>query len=175
MRWILALLSEVASRFLVASENRATLVRVAPGYPEVMKEATGARSADSVGTGADAGVDGGQHHPAACGGALSRAFGFLGKRWNGVILATLQHGPLGYAELRRAVEGISDSVLSERLSELSAAGLTLREVVPGPPVTVRYRLTPDGTALMPILDELAGWASHHLPATPASPRRGGSR
>ncbi|MFD5286476.1 hypothetical protein [Streptomyces rubrogriseus] len=27
---------------------------------------------------------------------------------------------------------------------------------PGPPVTVRYRLTPDGTALMPLLTELAG-------------------
>lgn len=113
----------------------------------------------------------GQHHPAACDGALTRAFGFLGKRWNGVILATLQHGPLGYAELRRAVEGISDSVLSERLSELSGAGLTVREVEPGPPVMVRYRLTPDGTALMPILGELAGWASRHLPETPGAPQR----
>ncbi|WP_053851695.1 helix-turn-helix domain-containing protein [Streptomyces sp. NRRL B-24085] len=113
----------------------------------------------------------GQHHPAACDGALTRAFGFLGKRWNGVILATLQHGPLGYAELRRAVDGISDSVLSERLSELSGAGLAVREVEPGPPVTVRYRLTPDGSALMPILEELAGWASRHLPETPAAPQR----
>ncbi|MGK3940106.1 helix-turn-helix domain-containing protein [Streptomyces sp. RP5T] len=113
----------------------------------------------------------GQHHPAACDGALTRAFGFLGKRWNGVILATLQHGPLGYAELRRAVEGISDSVLSERLSELSGAGLTVREVEPGPPVMVRYRLTQDGTALMPILGELAGWASRHLPEAPAVPQR----
>jgi DNA-binding HxlR family transcriptional regulator len=117
------------------------------------------------------GADAGQHHPAACDGALTRAFSFLGKRWNGVILATLQHGPLGYAELRRAVEGISDSVLSERLSELSAAGLTLRDVEPGPPVTVRYRLTADGRALMPILGELAGWASRHLPESRTS--RGG--
>jgi DNA-binding HxlR family transcriptional regulator len=120
------------------------------------------RSADA------GGVEAEQHHPAACDGALSKAFGFLGKRWNGVILATLQHGPLGFAELRRAVEGISDSVLSERLSELSAAGLAYREVEPGPPVAVRYRLTPDGTTLMPILSELAGWASRHLPDTSTS-------
>ncbi|MBQ0995500.1 MULTISPECIES: helix-turn-helix domain-containing protein [Streptomyces] len=131
-----------------------------------MEKAKGPRSADVDASEAE------QHHPAACDGALSKAFGFLGKRWNGVILATLQHGPLGFAELRRAVEGISDSVLSERLSELSAAGLTYREVEPGPPVTVRYRLTPDGTALMPILSELAGWASRHLPDTPSA-RRGG--
>ncbi|MEU1231419.1 helix-turn-helix domain-containing protein [Streptomyces sp. NPDC005828] len=133
-----------------------------------MKEAADPRS-----PGADD-APAGRHHPAACDGALTRAFGFLGKRWNGVILATLQHGPLGYAELRRAVDGISDSVLSERLSELSAAGLTVREVESGPPVMVRYRLTPDGTALMPILEELAGWASRHLPETPATARRGKS-
>ncbi|QOV45169.1 winged helix-turn-helix transcriptional regulator [Streptomyces chromofuscus] len=132
-----------------------------------MEEAKDTRSA------ALGGASAGQHHPAACDGALIKAFGFLGKRWNGVILATLQHGPLGYAELRRAVEGISDSVLSERLSELSAAGLTLREVEPGPPVTVRYCLTPDGKALMPILSELAGWASRHLPDTPPASQRGG--
>ncbi|BET52100.1 MULTISPECIES: winged helix-turn-helix transcriptional regulator [Streptomyces] len=131
-----------------------------------MEKAKGTRPADADG------AEAGQHHPAACDGALSKAFSFLGKRWNGVILATLQHGPLGFAELRRAVEGISDSVLSERLSELSAAGLAYREVEPGPPVTVRYRLTPDGTALMPILTELAGWASRHLPDTPAARRRG---
>lgn len=113
----------------------------------------------------------GRHHPAACDGALTRAFRLLGKRWNGIILATLRHGPLGFAELRRAVEGISDSVLSERLSELSAAGLALREVEAGPPVTVRYRLTPAGEALMPILDDLATWAARHLPQSPTETRR----
>ncbi|GMA86714.1 hypothetical protein GCM10025868_19640 [Angustibacter aerolatus] len=57
------------------------------------------------------------HDPRACDGALARAFGFLGKRWNGVILGTLGSGPLGFSDLRRAVQGISDSVLSDRLSE----------------------------------------------------------
>ena len=51
--------------------------------------------------------------------ALARAFGFLGKRCNGVILATLMNGSAGFADLKRAVSGISDSVLSERLSELA--------------------------------------------------------
>jgi len=46
---------------------------------------------------------------------------FLGKRWNGVLLGTLTNGPSGFAELKRNVEGISDSVLSERLSELQEA------------------------------------------------------
>src|SRR5271168_3999818 len=75
----------------------------------------------------------------SCDGALAHAFSFLGKRWNGVILGTLTNGASGFAELRRNVVGISDSVLSERLSELQSAGLVLRAVVPGPPVSVSYQ------------------------------------
>ena len=58
-----------------------------------------------------------------CDAALARAFGFLGKRWSGVILGTLANGESGFAELKRRVEGISDSVLSDRLAELQGAGL----------------------------------------------------
>ena len=74
----------------------------------------------------------------SCDEALVRAFQFLGKRWSGVILGTLASGPLGFAELGRRVEGISDSVLAERLSELQASGLIVRDVHVGPPVSVTY-------------------------------------
>jgi DNA-binding HxlR family transcriptional regulator len=104
------------------------------------------------------------HEPRVCDAALARAFGCLGKRWNGVILGTLLTGPAGFAELRRAVTGISDSVLSERLSELSAAGLVQRTVDAGPPVAVSYAVTPAGQALLPALTELTTWASANLPA-----------
>ena len=104
-----------------------------------------------------------EHEPRACDAALTRAFGFLGKRWNGVILATLTSGAAGFSELRRAVTGISDSVLSERLSELTKAGLVLRSVHDGPPITVEYQLTPAGQALLPALRELTSWAEDNLP------------
>ncbi len=103
------------------------------------------------------------HEPRACDAALARAFGFLGKRWNGVILATLLTGPAGFSELKRAVAGISDSVLSERLGELSRAGLVQRTVDEGPPVAVNYALTPAGQALLPALNELSNWAASNLP------------
>jgi len=105
------------------------------------------------------------HEPRVCDAALSRAFGFLGKRWNGVLLGTLLEGPLGFSELRRAVAGISDSVLSDRLAELGKAGLVRRSVDEGPPVTVDYRLTPAGQALLPALRELTTWAEVNLPAS----------
>jgi DNA-binding HxlR family transcriptional regulator len=103
----------------------------------------------------------GEHR--TCDAALARAFGFLGKRWNGMLLGTLVQGPAGFAELRRAVTGISDSVLSERLAELAAAGLVQRTVEEGPPVSVRYQVTDAGAALVPALDALASWAAANLP------------
>ena len=100
--------------------------------------------------------------PRACDAALARAFRFLGKRWNGVLLGTLVHGPAGFAQLKRAVPGISDSVLSERLTELTAAGLVERTVDAGPPVAVTYRLTEASLALAPALGALSAWAADNL-------------
>jgi DNA-binding HxlR family transcriptional regulator len=104
------------------------------------------------------------HEERTCNAALTRAFAFLGKRWNGLILGTLLDGPAGFAELRRAVHGISDSVLSERLSELTGVGLIERSVDDGPPISVAYALTASGKALLPALAELRAWASENLPA-----------
>jgi DNA-binding HxlR family transcriptional regulator len=104
------------------------------------------------------------HEPRVCDAALARAFAFLGKRWNGVILGTLVSGSAGFSELRRAVTGISDSVLSERLTELTGAGLVARSVDEGPPIAVAYSLTDSGTALLPALKELTTWAAENLPA-----------
>ncbi|MEA2251639.1 MAG: hypothetical protein QOG70_1881 [Solirubrobacteraceae bacterium] len=94
--------------------------------------------------------------------ALGRAFEFLGKRWNGVLLGTLRNGPAGFRELSRAVDGISDSVLSDRLSDLGAAGLITRTVDDGPPLAVSYALTDRGEALLPALAQITLWAQEHL-------------
>lgn len=93
---------------------------------------------------------------------LTKAFALLGKRWTGLILAVLLPGPAHYAELQRAVPGISERMLSGRLAELSAAGLVTREVVDGPPLGVRYQVTASGAALLPAMEELAKWAHEHF-------------
>jgi DNA-binding HxlR family transcriptional regulator len=106
-----------------------------------------------------------EHTAATCDrgtAALGRAFEFLGKRWNGVLLGTLRNGPAGFRELSRAVDGISDSVLSDRLSDLAAAGLITRTVDEGPPLAVSYALTDRGKALLPALREITVWAEEHL-------------
>ena len=93
---------------------------------------------------------------------LSRVMTLLGKRWSGMVLGTLMQGPAFFGELRRAIPGLSDRVLTERLTELAAFGLVSRTVLEGPPLRVQYALTPDGMAMGPALDELAKWAATHL-------------
>jgi DNA-binding HxlR family transcriptional regulator len=97
-----------------------------------------------------------------CDAGIRRAFDFLGKRWNGVILGTLSSGPMGFADLRRGVGAITDSVLSDRLVELAAAGLVERTVTQARPPGVSYQLSPAGAQLLPILHQLGSWADAAL-------------
>ena len=99
----------------------------------------------------------------SCDTGIRRAFDFLGKRWNGVILGTLSAGPTGFADLRRGVGTITDSVLSDRLVELIEAGLVERTVTQTRPPGVSYTLTDSGAQLVPILRQLGGWAEVALP------------
>jgi DNA-binding HxlR family transcriptional regulator len=93
---------------------------------------------------------------------ITRVFALLGKRWSGPILAVLVDGPAHFASLRRAVPGISERMLSDRLTELIAAGLVVRQVDEGPPLGVTYRLTDTGAALEPAIAELRAWADKYL-------------
>ncbi|MFF9278056.1 winged helix-turn-helix transcriptional regulator [Streptomyces griseosporeus] len=100
---------------------------------------------------------------------ITRVFQLLGKRWTGQIVSVLVEQPAHFTDVRRAIPGISERMLSDRLTELGAAGLVLREVDEGPPLRVSYRLTEAGEALEPALRELAEWAKKHLPDASACP------
>ena len=86
------------------------------------------------------------------------AIELIGKRWSGAILLVLMDGPQRFAELPRAVPGLSDRLLSQRLRELEEAGLIERRVEAGQPVRVTYELSPMGAELRPALDGLQDWA-----------------
>jgi DNA-binding HxlR family transcriptional regulator len=107
----------------------------------------------------------GIHDEAACtkvDDCMTRVFSLLGKRWSGLVVAGLMQRPVYFSELRRAIPGISERMLSDRLTELTAVGLVVREVTEGPPLRVSYRLTEAGTALGPALRELGRWAQAYL-------------
>ncbi|MFZ3569494.1 winged helix-turn-helix transcriptional regulator [Streptomyces sp. BH097] len=107
------------------------------------------------------------HEPQRCSTVdigMTRVFGLLGKRWTGLIVSVLMSGPRHFADLRRAIPGISERMLSDRLTELGAAGLVVREVDEGPPLRVSYRLSAAGAALQASLRELGDWAGKYLGA-----------
>jgi DNA-binding HxlR family transcriptional regulator len=86
------------------------------------------------------------------------AIELIGKRWTGAIVCTLTERPMRFGELVRAVPGLSDRLLSQRLRELEEEGLVEREVEAGTPVRVTYSLSEAGRDLDPSIRELRIWA-----------------
>jgi DNA-binding HxlR family transcriptional regulator len=86
------------------------------------------------------------------------AIELIGKRWTGAIVCALTERPMRFGELGKAVPGLSDRLLSQRLRELEEQGLVEREVEAGSPVRVTYSLTPVGQQLDPAIKELRIWA-----------------
>ena len=104
-----------------------------------------------------------QPHDGDC-DAVHRALALLGRAWAGAVLWAMLDGAERFTEVRAAVPGISDAVLTARLRELCDHGLVERQVAPGPPVAVRYLLTDAGRATRPVLEALRDFARSH-PAT----------
>ncbi|WP_206549469.1 helix-turn-helix domain-containing protein [Microbacterium oxydans] len=84
-------------------------------------------------------------------------FDLVGSKWKPTILWRLAEGDRRFAELRRAIDGISEKVLADQLRELARDGLVERDAGAGFPLRVDYRLTPMGVELNDLLDPLAAW------------------
>jgi DNA-binding HxlR family transcriptional regulator len=82
---------------------------------------------------------------------ISGALELLGRRWALRIVWELRRDAVSFNELRER-GGISPSVLSARIVELSEAGIVERDSAR------RYRLTGRGRELARILYELNRWA-----------------
>ena len=84
--------------------------------------------------------------------------GFLGHRWNALILWHLQGGSKRHSELAALLPGVAPKVLSERLDGLEERGLISRSPIATFPRGVTYALTPTGKELVRILDQLELWS-----------------
>ena len=89
----------------------------------------------------------------------------LGRRWALRILWELRDGPLGARALLSRCDGMSSSVLYERLKELTGAGLLSRDQVGA------YLLTDLGKSLSAALKPLDAWATRwaNTPDSPYAP------
>ena len=83
---------------------------------------------------------------------LLAAFDLLGRRWSLRVLWELRDGPMGARRLLAVCDGLSSSVLYDRLRELREAGLVAQDD------DGAYALTETGEALRSALAPLDGWA-----------------
>ncbi|HTJ31612.1 MAG TPA: helix-turn-helix domain-containing protein [Dactylosporangium sp.] len=82
----------------------------------------------------------------------------IGERWTLLVLSLLARRPYRFNELHRAIEGISQRMLTRTLRTLEGDGLVERTVFPTVPPAVEYSLTAKGVTLMESLASLAQWA-----------------
>ena len=68
---------------------------------------------------------------------------------------------LRFAELRRAIPGVSERVLARQLDQLEHDDIIERTVFPEVPVRVEYRLTPLGRTLCPVIKQMWKWGDAH--------------
>lgn len=85
----------------------------------------------------------------------------LGNRWSFPILGALHHGPMRFAKLKRALDPVSQRMLTLSLRKLERDDLVYREEVAGQPPQVTYGLTPLGIALVQRLSDFESWLARN--------------
>jgi len=88
----------------------------------------------------------------------------VGDKWSVLVVALLKDGAKRFSELRRAIDGISQRMLTLTLKGLERDGLVTRTVYATIPPRVDYELTPLGHTLLKPITALAEWADENRPA-----------
>lgn len=92
---------------------------------------------------------------------LSYAVCKIGGRWKLFILSKLKDNKLRFSEIKRAIPGITERMLTLQLKELEKEGLVKRTVYAEVPPRVDYELTDIARELIPIWDALNTWGGKH--------------
>jgi DNA-binding HxlR family transcriptional regulator len=93
--------------------------------------------------------------------ALREVLNRVGDKWSVLIVSLLADGPKRFSELRRAIEGISQRMLTLTLRGLERDGLLTRTVYPTIPPRVEYELTELGRTLRKPIRAIAKWAQEN--------------
>lgn len=86
------------------------------------------------------------------------AMDILGGKWKMSIWCALwTEGPLRYNELKRKINGITNTMLASSLKELEEYGVVERKQYNEIPVRVEYSLTPKNDKLAPAIEIICNW------------------
>lgn len=92
----------------------------------------------------------------------------LGEQWTVMALAELSAGPRRYRELERALEGISQRMMTLTLRRLERDGHVLRHVAPTVPPSVTYELSHLGRSFAAQVAGLVTWSRRNKSAIEAA-------
>ena len=95
----------------------------------------------------------------------------VGDKWTVLIIDELGEGPRRFNELRRAIKGVSQRMLTLTLKNLERDGLVSRTVTPSVPPRVDYALTDLGRSMVLPVRALGEWAAAHIPQMDAARQR----
>lgn len=81
----------------------------------------------------------------------------IGGRWKVPILWHLMQRTCRFSELRRALDGVTQKMLTQQLRELESQGIVSRKIYAQVPPKVEYSLTADGKTLKPVVEAMCKW------------------
>src|SRR5271156_4633082 len=99
---------------------------------------------------------------------IARTVDVLGDRWSILILRELLLGDRRFVDLREWLPGISPTLLTQRLQELTARGLVATIELPPPAARTVYTATARGREAAPILRAMTRFGMKLLPPPRAS-------
>ena len=96
----------------------------------------------------------------------------IADKWTLLIIGILGEAstPVRFSEVRRAVNGISQKMLTQTLRDLERDGLVARHAFPVIPPRVEYSLTALGRTLEVPLRAVSLWAEEHMGDVTAAQR-----
>ena len=106
---------------------------------------------------------------------MRRAFALLSGKWKLEIMWLLNQRVYRFGELRKAIPGITQHMLTAQLRELEADGLVSRTVFAEVPPRVEYEITPKARGLGPTMEALTAWWNEHGKSVPAKPATRGRK
>jgi DNA-binding HxlR family transcriptional regulator len=86
----------------------------------------------------------------------------IADKWTVLVVGSLARGTRRFSELRRAIDGISQKMLTQTLRGMERDGLVDRKVYPTVPPKVEYSLTELGRTLVNVLEEIRAWSEGNI-------------
>ena len=97
---------------------------------------------------------------------MRRAFALLSGKWKLEIMWLLNQRIYRFNELRKAIPGITQHMLTTQLRELEADGLVSRTVFAEVPPRVEYEITAKARGLGPTMEALTFWWNEYGNSVP---------